>query len=129
MAAAHAAAALGAVVGLPPLAAAIAAAGVALSAVHQLRVVLHRAGTAIVAVEFAVDGRLAVAGPDGEWRDARVVAAAVPASWLAVFVARDSTRATRAAVVVADSVDREAFRRLRVWLRWGLPPAGQPAGK
>ena len=129
VAAAHAAGAIGAVVGLPPLAAALAAAGVALSAAHQLRVVLHRAGAAIVAVEFAVDGRCAVAGPDGEWRDARVVAAAVPASWLAVFGARDSTRATRAAVVVADSVDPDAFRRLRVWLRWGLPPAARPAGQ
>jgi len=44
-------------------------------------------------------------------------------------VARDSTRATRAAVVVAGSVDPEAFRRLRVWLRWGLPPAAQPVGQ
>ena len=129
MAAAHAAAALGAVVGLPPLAAALAIAGVALSAVHQVRVVLHRAGTAIAAVEFASDGRFAVAGPDGEWRAARVVAAAVPASWLAVFVARDATRATRAAVVIPDSVDPEAFRRLRVWLRWGLPSAARPVGQ
>jgi hypothetical protein len=129
VAAAHAAAALGAAVGLPPLAAGIAAAGLALSAAHQLRVVLHRAGSAVVAVEFAEDGRFAVAGPDGAWREARVIAAAVPASWLAVFVARDAARATRAAVVAGGSVDPEAFRRLRVWLRWGLPTAARPAGQ
>ena len=129
MAAAHAAAVLGAVVGLPPLAAAIAVAGLALSAAHQLRVVLNRASTAIVAVEFSDDGRFAVAGPDGEWREARVVAAAVPASWLAVFMARDAARATRAAVVAAGSIDAEGFRRLRIWLRWGLPSGAQPVGQ
>lgn len=124
--AAHAAAVFGAAMGLAPAAAAIAGAGLALSAVHHLRLALHRSPAAIAGLEFGSDGRFAVAGPAGDWSEATVVAATVPARWLAVLVAYDATRTRRSAVVVPGSVDPESFRRLRVWLRWralGRTPA------
>jgi toxin CptA len=123
VAAVHAAALVGAVLGLPPLAAGLAGTGIVLSAFHHLQVVLHRSPSAVAALEFGAEGRLAVASPDGVWREATLVGAAVPASWLAVVVARDATRTIRAAVVVPGSTDAESFRRMRVWLRWGLPAA------
>jgi hypothetical protein len=118
----HAAALAAAAVGLPPAAAAVVAAGLALSAVHHLRLVLHLAPEAVAAVEFGPDGRCSVAGPGGEWQDAVVCAAAVPAGWIAVLLLRDARGAKRPVVVVPDGADRDGFRRLRVWLRWRPAP-------
>ena len=126
MGTAHAIAAVAAAIALPPITAGIGASGIALSAIHHLRVALQRAPSAICALEFGADGRLAIAGPDGEWREARLIAAAVPASWLATLAARASARSLHAALVVSGAVDPEPFRHLRVWLRWGSP-AGRDA--
>lgn len=122
----HAAALAAASVGLPPLAAAVVAAGLALSAVHHLRLVLHLAPEAVAALEFGPEGRCAVAGPGGAWQEAAVCAAAVPASWIAVLVIRDSRGTKRPVVVVPDGADRDGFRRLRVWLRWRAAADGVP---
>jgi toxin CptA len=122
---AHLAAAAAAVVALPGAAAAIVGAGVALSAVGHLREALQRAPQAVAGLEFAADGRVAVAGPSGDWLTARLRSAAVPVPWLAVVTLRDARGQRRAAVVLPDALEREAFRRLRVWLRWGI---GSPAG-
>lgn len=121
---AHMAALAAAAVGLAPLAAAVVAAGIGLSAIHHLRLALHLAPGAIAAVEFAPDGRCAVAGPSGQWQEAAVCAAAVPASWLAVLVVRDARGTKRPVVVLPDGADPDGFRRLRVWLRWR--PAAEP---
>jgi hypothetical protein len=43
---------------------------------------------------------------------------------------RDALGRRRSAVVLPDSLDPDAFRRLRVWLRWrtpGDPPAADSA--
>jgi toxin CptA len=123
---AHLAAALAALVALPGPAAAVVAAGVALSTVVQLRGALQRAPESVAGLELGADGGIAVAGPSGEWTAAQLRTAAVPAAWLAVLILRDGAGRRRAAVVLPDALDREAFRRLRVWLRWG--PVAGPAG-
>ena len=123
---AHLAALAAAVAALPGAAAAVVAAGVALSAIEHLRAALHRAPHAVAGLELTADGRVAVAGPSGDWLTARLRSAAVPVPWLAVVTLRDALGQRRAAVVLPDALDREAFRRLRVWLRWG--PASEPAG-
>jgi toxin CptA len=125
---AHAAALAAAMAGLPPPAAAVVAVGLALSAFQHLRLALHRTASAVSAVEFGSDGGCAVAGPDGQWREAVVCAGAVPASWLAVLVVRDSRGTRRPVVVVPDSAEADGFRRLRIWLRW-RPAAGEGAGR
>lgn len=124
---AHAAALAAAAVGLPPVAAAVVAAGLALSAIHHLRLALHLAPGAVAAVEFAPDGRCAVAGPGGQWQEAAVCAAAVPASWIAVMVVRDALGTKRPVVILPDGTDRDGFRRLRVWLRWRTAVGAVPS--
>jgi len=119
----HAAALAAAAAALPSPAAEIVAAGLALSAFEHVRRALHRSPLAIAALELDADGRVAVAGPSGSWSAARVLDAAVPAPWLAVVVLRDALDRRRTAVVLPDGVDADAFRRLRVWLRWRPPPA------
>jgi toxin CptA len=123
---AHLAALATAVAALPGAAAAVVAAGVALSAIGHLREALHRAPQAVTGLELSADGRVAVADPSGDWLTARLRSVAVPVPWLAVVTLRDALGQRRAAVVLPDALDREAFRRLRVWLRWGT--AAGPAG-
>jgi len=123
---AHLAAAAAALVALPAAAAAVVAAGIALSAFVQLRVALHRTPEAVTGLELSADGGVAVAGPADEWTAARLRSAAVPAPWLAVVTLRDGWGRRRTVVVLPDALDRDAFRRLRVWLRWA--PVAGPAG-
>ncbi|MGH8680309.1 MAG: protein YgfX [Burkholderiales bacterium] len=123
---AHLAAFAAAVVALPGAAAAVVAAGVTLSAIGHLRTALHRAPQAVAGLELTADGRVAVAGPSGDWLSARLRSAAVPVPWLAVVTLRDALGQRRAAVILPDALDREAFRRLRVRLRWAT--AAGPRG-
>jgi len=122
---AHGAALAAAAVALPAAAAAIVAAGLALSAFEHARRSLHRSPLAIAGLELDADGRVAVAGPAGLWEDARVLDAAVPAPWLALLVVRDASGRRRTALVLPDAVAADAFRRLRVWLRWRVPAGAQ----
>jgi toxin CptA len=112
-------AAAAAALALPGAAAAIVVAGAVVSAAWHLREALHRAPRAVAGLELGADGRVAVAGPAGDWSAARLRTAAVPASWLAVVTLQDARGRRRSAVVLPDALDRDAFRRLRVWLRWG----------
>jgi toxin CptA len=125
---AHAAALGAALVALPAAAGAIVAAGLALSAFEHVRRALHRSPLAIAGLELGPDGAIAVAGPLDAWAPAEVLSAAVPAPWLAVLVVRDGRGRRRSAVVLADGVEPDAFRRLRVWLRWRSPAAVDPDG-
>jgi hypothetical protein len=76
----------------------------------------------VAGLELDAGGGVAIAGPASGWSPARLVDAAVPAPWLAVVSLRDALGRRRTAVVLPDSLGPEAFRRLRVWLRW-RPPA------
>jgi toxin CptA len=128
LAAGHGLAIVAAAVGLPPLAALIVAVGLGLSALHHLRVAAHRSPLAVAAVEVSADGRLALADPDGSWLPAEPRRAAVPAGWVAVLVARDAGGRSRSIVVLPDAADADAFRRLRVWLKWRAPPSDSGEG-
>lgn len=107
-----------AAIGLPPAAAAVVAAGLGLSVFHHLRLATHRSALAVAGLEFSAAGRFAVADPAGTWLPAEVRRAAVPAGWLAVVAARDAHGRSRSAVILPDAAEPEAFRRLRVWLKW-----------
>ena len=118
-----------AVAGLPPVAVAFAATGLALSLVHYWRWATHRAPSSVAALELGSDGRLAVAGPAAAWHPAVLRHAAVPAGWLAILVARDGAGRSRSAVILPDALEPEAFRRLRVMLRWRDNPEIGPRPK
>ena len=47
------------------------------------------------------------------------------AAWLAVLSLRDARGLRRTAVVLPDALDPDAFRRLRMWLRWRPPGTAQ----
>jgi toxin CptA len=120
---AHLAALAAAATGLPPVAAALVAAGLGLSAVHHLRLAMHRSALAIAALEFSPAGHFALGDPSGAWLPAELRRVAVPAGWLAVLAARDADGRSRSAVILPDSADPDAFRRLRVWLKWRVAVA------
>jgi hypothetical protein len=113
---------------LPTSAAALAAVGLALSAVHHFRLAMHRSPLAIAGLEFSPAGHFALADPSGAWLPAEMRRAAVPASWLAVLTARDANGRSRSAVIFPDAVDPDAFRRLRVWLKWRVAAPHPDAG-
>jgi hypothetical protein len=125
---AHAIAVAAAAASLPAPAAAIVAAGLLASAIEHVRRALHRSPLAVAELELGAGGGVAVAGPASDWLPARLVDAAVPASWVAVVGLRDALGRRRTAVVLPDAIEPEPFRRLRVWLRWRPPAAagGEP---
>jgi toxin CptA len=104
--------------GLPAGAAAVVAVGLALSAFHHVRLAMHRSPLAIAGLEFSPAGHLALADPSGTWLSAELRRTAVLAGWIAVLTARDANGRPRSAVILPDAVEPEAFRRLRVWLKW-----------
>ncbi len=112
--------------GLPPAAAAVATVGLLLSLVHYWRWATHRTPAAVAALELRPDGGLAVAGPGAAWQPAALRYVAVPASWLALVIARDDAGRDRRALILPDALDPGSFRRLRVLLRWRTIPAVEP---
>jgi hypothetical protein len=114
----HLAALAAAVIGLPAPAAALVACGLGLSAAHHLRIATHRSGRAVAGLAFGADGGVALADPAGAWLPAKLRRCAAPTGWLAVVSARDQAGRLRTVVVLPDAADPDAFRRLRVWLRW-----------
>jgi hypothetical protein len=119
----HLAALAAAVIGLPAPAAALVACGLGLSAAHHLGVATHRSSRAVAGLAFRSDGGLALGDPAGSWLPAELRHCAAPTGWLAVLSARDQAGRSRTAVILPDAIDPEAFRRLRVWLRWRAAPS------
>ena len=118
----HLLALVAAVTGLPREAASLVVLGLVLSLLHHLRLALHRSALAIARLDFSSDGRFAVADPAGAWLPAELRHSAVPAGWLAVLTVRDHAGRSRTTVILPDAADPEAFRRLRVWLKWRMTP-------
>ncbi|HSD44182.1 MAG TPA: protein YgfX [Burkholderiales bacterium] len=125
----HILALAGAATGLPPVAASVVALGLGLSAFHHLRLAMHRSALAVAGLEFSPAGHFALSNPAGVWLSAEMRRAAVPAGWLAVLAARDANGRSRFAVILPDSVEPEAFRRLRVWLRWRVAATRPEPGR
>jgi len=119
--ASHGLAVAAAIISLPPVAALIVLGGLGLSVAYHVGLAMHRFPLAVTGLELSADGALAIQGPGGSWLTGRLSAAFVPAPWLAVLTLRDSLGRARVLVVLPDALDPEAFRRLRVWLRWRDP--------
>lgn len=79
----------------------------------------RRRAPAIVVLELRGDGTLAVCTRDGRWREGTVAGSTFVAPWLTVVHVRlEGARRASSVLLLPDNVDREDFRRARVWLRW-----------
>lgn len=87
-----------------------------------LRLALQRGPSAIDELEVEAGGRISCRTRDGRWREGQVLASSFVSPWLTVLNLRmaDAARA-RHLVILPDNVEKDAFRRLRVLLRWSQP--------
>jgi toxin CptA len=90
-----------------------------------------RSRYAFLAVEFLCDGKVSALTRDGEWRDALLLHSTYVSPLLTVLNVRvPGRRFVWHVLLVPDNCDLEAFRRIRVWLRWGYGrTAVKPAPK
>ncbi|MEO1765659.1 protein YgfX [Thiobacter aerophilum] len=90
-----------------------------LAAAHSIW--LHGLGRhrrAIQRLELDAQGQLYVIDGTGQPQRARVSAASFVTPWLTVLDFA-TERGRRTLLIMPERVDAEAYRRLRVWLRWG----------
>jgi len=84
-----------------------------------LRHACLRTPGALVVIELGENDSANVRNRDGEWQQARILPTTYVSPVLSVINVRVPPRTrARHMVIAADSLDAEAFRRLRVWLRW-----------
>lgn len=87
---------------------------------HISRHALLRMPGAITALEVSSEGAMRCMTRDGDWTNADVLGDSFVTPWLTVLNLRlPERRFARHLVVLPDAVDAEAYRGLRVWLRWG----------
>jgi toxin CptA len=79
----------------------------------------QRSGNAIVELEIGEGGNVSCRAQGGPWQEAQLLPSSFVAPWLTVLNLRMAgTAAVRHVLILFDNVDEEAFRRLRVLLRW-----------
>jgi hypothetical protein len=102
----------------------IASVPVIASAVSTIkRQALRRGKQAVRALQFSDRETLRARTGDGSWHGGRLLGSSTVGAGLAVLNLRLDDRGTTHVVITGDGVDRDDFRRLRVWLRWGPGPA------
>jgi toxin CptA len=105
---------------LPAWANAAGSALLALSAAWSVRGHAFRtAPSSVVELELYEDCTLSACTADGRWLHYRIVGSSFLSRVLTVLNLRgESAWGMHSVLISADSVDPDAFRRLRVWLRW-----------
>ncbi len=102
-------------------------AGILVSATSYFTETFHRSAGAVTALELHADGRAAWRDRGGDWHECRLRRdnfVAVPL----IVIGLDQAKATcRWIVLLPDSAPADELRRLRVWLRWGVPAFGKDA--
>lgn len=80
----------------------------------------RRGRGAVTALHFTDREQLRIRMHDGGWRAGRVLGSSTVGVLCTVLNIRLADRRFPLhTVIMSDSIDREDFRRLRVWLRWG----------
>jgi hypothetical protein len=115
-------AACAALVALPAVGALVCVLGVALSAGASIGAVLQWSRDSVCEVVLRPDGGAAWRERDGSWHVAQEVTGGVIAPWLAVIGLKEDGRRMRRLLLMRDAMRGEAFRELRVWLRWRPRP-------
>ena len=81
---------------------------------------LLRQSHSIVRLELTDREHVRLQTHAGSWYSGRILGSSTVAPWLTVLnIRRDGQRWPSHVVLMSDSLDPAAFRRLRVWLRWG----------
>jgi len=111
------------VVALTPMglaARALVAGGVAAGSIDAFVAVAARRGRRVARfVLLDRSGAVGVVDAAGRWRTGLVRAGSFVAPWLTILRWRpEGARFDRTILILPDMIDREAFRRLRVLLRW-----------
>ena len=89
----------------------------ALEAIHSSA--LHRGRRGVRAVSVRREGEIAVQGAAGTWRSGTVRSGSFVAPWLTIIRWRPAdARFDRTLAILPDMLEAEAFRRMRVLLRW-----------
>jgi toxin CptA len=86
-----------------------------------LRLALQRGSSAIVELEVEAGGRISCRTRDGPWREGQILSSSFVSPWLTVLNLRVAAVRARHLVIVPDNVEKDAFRRIRVLLRWSRP--------
>jgi toxin CptA len=78
----------------------------------------------VAALAWAQSGEIRVLSrADDDWRDAALTQGGYVSSWLTVIPLRiDGESRPRHLALLPDMLDADSYRRLRVFLRWGLRP-------
>ncbi|MDR2219149.1 MAG: hypothetical protein LBE24_01025 [Methylobacillus sp.] len=101
----------------------------AASAFHIMRDARLALRSSILALEVSASGELSMLTREQGWRVATVRGDSFVTPPLTVLVlAPEGQRLSRYAVLLPDSADAEALRRLRVWLKWGNQNRDQESG-
>ena len=88
-------------------------------AYHWLRDVLRRLPNSVHGLHVAADGTFSVRLRQGDWEPAEVLGTSFVKPWLTVLNLKlEGRRFMLPVVLLPDALNREDFRRLRVWLRW-----------
>jgi toxin CptA len=105
---------------LPALASVAGSALLALSAALSVRRhALRTTPGSVVELELYEDCTLSACTGDGRWLQYRIAGSSFCSRMLTVLNLRgESAWEVHSVLISADSVDPDAFRRLRVWLRW-----------
>ena len=108
------------VVTLPAWASLLIAATIMASCASSiLRLALQRSSNAIVELEAGEGARVSCRTRDSQWREGQALSSSFISPWLTVLNLRVAGAArARHLVILPDNVETEAFRRLRVLLRW-----------
>jgi hypothetical protein len=74
---------------------------------------------ALLELELRDDGTLSACTREGRWLACELVGSGfVSSAFTAITLRADGERRVRSVLIAADCMERDAFRRLRVWLRW-----------
>lgn len=89
-------------------------------AFHLRQEGLFLASSAIVGLQLGAGSDCGLLLRSGEWVEGRILGTSLVTPWLSVLnVASEGRRLSRNIVLFPDSLDAEAYRKLRVKLRWG----------
>ncbi|HKO88678.1 MAG TPA: protein YgfX [Burkholderiales bacterium] len=113
----HAIAAACAWVALPPVALLITLVGLLLSCIAHWQRARLRHPTCTRRLDWRDDG-LSATDSGEKTQKLRFLGGATPGPHLAFLRAQYPDQRTAHILVAADSVDKQSFRRLRMWLRW-----------
>ena len=86
------------------------------------RSALQRSANAIVELEVGEGGRVSCRTLDDQWHKGEVLSSSFISPWLTVLnLCLAGAARARHVVILPDNAEKDAFRRLRVLIKWSQP--------